>query len=681
LVNSAFEDDFVAMMSFTRAAAGALLVLAVCGHGGAAWADADEYTGQAWNPTSTAAHPCGVGIPQRGNFPRDRWVNGRKPTVKLTVRQDGAQLCYVIDGIAEAPVIRVQQGQTLTVTVRNEITDPAALEKLLPVAGNRERPLAALAHHSGIMDVVPGERHEITGRTNLHMHGFAVPPVAPQDEVLMGCADPAVGPAACGQRDITYHYQIPPDMPPGLYWYHPHMHGEVQAQMLAGLTGAIVVEGPDDQARNDAGIPDRVFIVRQLQDTDGKTGVAAKASGAAPAPDPATVSGLANAPGSLPAPAVSTPAPGSTLPAPPSTAARGVSVTPTPQRPTTLTATGIRIDTHHELGCTNSSMVDELSLNGAPVVDGPAQDKDLAPLSMSVGTTQLWRFVNAATDAFLDLALTDEAGKPVPIQVLARDGSPLSDDSGRPTDTSMTTDAQLVPPAGRIEFLVAAPALGQKLYLVSHAVDTGCTGDSVPERRLGVLTALPYTADAAQQAQVPSPTTAPNMFTGLLTRKTDHKRVIAFAEYPRPGDEDQTDFYIAERRPGVALVPYQMNGSPTITVPADSVEEWTVENWTNEVHAFHIHQVHFRVLSVNGQPAPDTPLLDTVTVPAAAPADVTGATQVAPGQVRIKLFFPESLAGDIPFHCHLVDHEDNGMMGVLRVISRTMRDTASHSQQ
>jgi FtsP/CotA-like multicopper oxidase with cupredoxin domain len=30
--------------------------------------------------------------------------------------------------------------------------------------------------------------------------------------------------------------------------------------------------------------------------------------------------------------------------------------------------------------------------------------------------------------------------------------------------------------------------------------------------------------------------------------------------------------------------------------------------------------------------------------------------------------FPASLAGDIPFHCHLVDHEDNGMMAVLRVL-------------
>jgi len=622
-------------------------MLTICVRPGSAWADADEYTGQAWNPTSTAAHPCGIGIPQRGNFPRDRWVNGRKPTVRLTVRQDGAQLCYVIDGIAEAPVIRVQQGQTLTVTVRNEITDPVALEKLLPAAGKRERSLAALVHHSGVMDVVVGERHEITGRTNLHVHGFAVPPVAPQDEVLMGCADPAVGPAVCGQREITYRYQIPPDMPPGLYWYHPHMHGEVQAQMLAGLTGAIVVEGPDDQARNDAGIPDRVFIVRQLQDTDGKTSTLAGGGTASPNAGPASLPGGAGMP------------------------TRGVSITPTPPRSTTLTATGPRIDTRHELACTNNATIDEISLNGAPVVDGLAQDKDLAPLAMSVGTTQLWRFVNAATDAFLDLALIDESGNPVPVQVLGRDGSPLIDDSGHPLDSPITTEAQLVPPAGRIEFLVSAPLLGQKIYLVSHAVDTGCTGDSVPERRLGVLTALPYTADAAQQAQVPPRTTSPNMFSGLLGRKTDRQRVIAFAEYPRPGDADQTDFYIAERRPGVALVPYKMMGPPTITVPADSVEEWTVENWTNEVHAFHIHQVHFRVLSLNGQPIADGPLLDTVTVPAAAPADVTRAAQVAPGQIRIKLFFPESLAGDIPFHCHLVDHEDNGMMGVLRVTART----------
>ncbi len=79
--------------------------------------------------------------------------------------------------------------------------------------------------------------------------------------------------------------------------------------------------------------------------------------------------------------------------------------------------------------------------------------------------------------------------------------------------------------------------------------------------------------------------------------------------------------------------------------------------------------MHFRVLSINGKPVADPPLLDVVNVPY---AEATGYHSkegpVRPGRVRIKLTFPESLAGDIPFHCHLVDHEDNGMMAVLRVV-------------
>ena len=74
------------------------------------------------------------------------------------------------------------------------------------------------------------------------------------------------------------------------------------------------------------------------------------------------------------------------------------------------------------------------------------------------------------------------------------------------------------------------------------------------------------------------------------------------------------------------------------------------------------------MLSIDGKPVVNPPLLDVVNVPY---AEATGYHSkegpVRPGRVRIKLSFPESLAGDIPFHCHLVDHEDNGMMAVLRV--------------
>jgi len=140
------------------------------------------------------------------------------------------------------------------------------------------------------------------------------------------------------------------------------------------------------------------------------------------------------------------------------------------------------------------------------------------------------------------------------------------------------------------------------------------------------------------------------------------------AEYPRPGSADQTDFYIVERRPGAVLRPYMMGDAPAITVQAGTTEEWTIENWTHELHTFHIHQLHFRVLSVDGRPSPAPELLDVVEIPyATATGYRSKEGPLRPGRVRLRLHFPADMAGDIPFHCHLVDHEDNGMMAVLRI--------------
>jgi FtsP/CotA-like multicopper oxidase with cupredoxin domain len=225
--------------------------------------------------------------------------------------------------------------------------------------------------------------------------------------------------------------------------------------------------------------------------------------------------------------------------------------------------------------------------------------------------------------------------------------------------------------------LLEAPPPGVKAYLVTHAVDTGCAGDRLPERRLAVITAGGTTTVPATEVPA-SQSSARNLFSGLLARHTDRERVIAMAEYPRPGITDQVDFYIVERKPGAVLRPYGMGSPPAISARAGTTEEWVIENWTNELHAFHIHQVHFRVLAVDGKPVTDAPLLDVVNVPY---AEATGYHSkegpVRPGRVRIKLYFPESLAGDIPFHCHLVDHEDNGMMGVLRVTKATPTSTGS----
>jgi FtsP/CotA-like multicopper oxidase with cupredoxin domain len=335
------------------------------------------------------------------------------------------------------------------------------------------------------------------------------------------------------------------------------------------------------------------------------------------------------------------------------------------------------VDTAHELLCSPSSGVDRISLNGTPIPIGDAPDSTLARLEIAAGTKQLWRILNSATDAFLNLAIVDERGAPVPLQVVARDGAPLTDDAGRPLRPIQTSEPQLVPPSGRIEILVAAPPPGMKAYLLTRAVDTGCAGDRLPERRLAVVAASSG-APAAASSAWPGSAPRPDLFAGLMSRKTARERVIALAEYPRPGAEDQTDFYIVERRPGAVFKTYKMGDPPAITVQAGTTEEWIVENWTNELHAFHIHQLHFRLLEVDGEKVADPPLLDVVNVPyATATGYHSKEGPVRPGRVRIKLTFPEALAGDIPFHCHLVDHEDNGMMAVLRVLPETASQKAS----
>lgn len=570
---------------------------------------------------STGAAPCGTGTPPPGHTLPE--VRPQSAGITLTVRQDGNRLCYVANGNADAPVIRARLGSELTVTLANEITDPAAIDGVSG-PGKLTSPNEPVPNSAGFYPVLPGMRHPATGATNLHVHGFAVPPVKPQDDVLTVCTDPASGPVGCGQRSFTYHYQVPADMPEGLYWYHPHVHGEVQAQMLMGLTGAIVIEGPRDDARRALGIEERVLIVRQTQDLDaGKTQAAAMTAAPSTTPD-------------------------ARRPEPP---------------PVAMT-----VDTAHELLCNRNSAIDAISLNGTPVPLGDAPDSALANIKIAAPGKQLWRILNAATDAFLDLSIADASGQALPFEVIARDGSPLTDDAGAALPSVQMREAQLVPPAGRLEILVSAPPAGTKAYLVTHAVDTGCAGDRVPERRLAVIEASPGAA-AAASAPLTERTRRPDLFSGLLRRHTDRQRVIALAEYPRPGSEDQIDFYIVERRPGAVLKPYRMGDPPAITVKAGTTEEWIVENWTNELHAFHIHQVHFRLLEIDGQRVDNPPLLDVVNVPyATATGYHSKEGPIRPGRVRIKLTFPPALAGDIPFHCHLADHEDNGMMAVLRVV-------------
>src|SRR6202044_3164290 len=88
--------------------------------------------------------------------------------------------------------------------------------------------------------------------TNLDFHGLTVPSVCHQDDVLNTLIQ---------QNDppFEYRFPLPADEPPGLYWYHPHIHGFTSAQVLGGASGALIVEGIERANQELAGLPERVF--------------------------------------------------------------------------------------------------------------------------------------------------------------------------------------------------------------------------------------------------------------------------------------------------------------------------------------------------------------------------------------------------------------------------------------
>jgi FtsP/CotA-like multicopper oxidase with cupredoxin domain len=90
-------------------------------------------------------------------------------------------------------------------------------------------------------------------------------------------------------------------------------------------------------------------------------------------------------------------------------------------------------------------------------------------------------------------------------------------------------------------------------------------------------------------------------------------------------------------------------------VKLGAVEEWTIRNESDELHDFHIHQTHFQVTEVDGVPQPFVGYQDIVNVP------VRGAVKV------IIPFTDPVIVGRFVYHCHLLAHEDKGMMATIEV--------------
>jgi FtsP/CotA-like multicopper oxidase with cupredoxin domain len=102
---------------------------------------------------------------------------------------------------------------------------------------------------------------------------------------------------------------------------------------------------------------------------------------------------------------------------------------------------------------------------------------------------------------------------------------------------------------------------------------------------------------------------------------------------------------------------------------AGNYEEWTVLNRSFSDHPFHIHQNHFLVTKINDVTLPRPEWHDTIIVPAAVPksgsANINDATF---GSITFRTYFNPITVGCFVMHCHVLNHEDIGMMQRLDIL-------------
>lgn len=487
-------------------------------------------------------------------------------TYRTRVDNSGNTLyCFTTPDGQESPTLHVHPGDDLVIHLKNDLP-PGGLMTMATMPEMSMSPPAASCGTSAMT----------TNSVNIHYHGTNVPPSCHQDEVIKTAVD--------GGKSFDYNVHFPLDEPPGLYWYHPHIHGMSEAAVLGGASGAIVVEGLQKFNRDVAGLPQQMLIIRDN-------------------------------------PVPGNPTPGGDVPS------------------------------------------WDVSVNYTPVA---YPDFTPAVLKMRPEERQLWRVLNAGADTILDLELAyDDVAQP--LEIVALDGVPTGSQDGLFRGHSLRKRHILIPPAGRAEFIVTGPSYQvERAVLKTRNIDTGPDGDNDPARTLIRLeidgsARRPSLMSEEFEARPITP-----RFAHLAECKPTAHRKLYFSEVLQDPDDPNspTNFFITVD--GQTPAVFNPDNPPSIETTQGAVEDWTIENRALENHEFHIHQIHFLELAENGVPVPDGQYLDTIQIP-------YWSGKGPYPSVTLRMDFRGDTVGDFVYHCHILQHEDQGMMAVIRVHPRQPR--------
>ena len=535
-------------------------------------------------------------------------------------------------GTIPAPTLRMRVGETLRIKIVNKLPPNPA---------------------------VPEETRHLSypNSTNLHTHGLHVyPDIYPQPAtppyqnpdtttppLLYGdfvVDDPSAGIEPGQERQ--YQFFIREDHMAGTFWYHPHLHGSSAMHVGSGMAGALIIEGPVDDVPEIAVAAEKIFVFQ------------------APIYDPATG----------------------------------------------------RLESF--------SQVANITTDEPPfVVNGQSVPR----IVMRSGEVQNWRFVNAAIFKFMNLALEGHTlyqyshdGNPRRTFRPSGPDLPVDPNSGLPQGIVLA-------PGNRSTCLIKAGAPREQPYLLkSLQVEMGRSASIVAEQVLaevlvisgrfpmnlppeplpvtpflapitdeelaahgGVKRTIVMRVIASRKPPVTTPPTPP--FTGPVATPLVQPPPGELPDwiYQTDGTQIANKVYAlgsagvtASTSPGLptTYIPFQSSKALTQLVALNSVEEWTIVNVNNIRHPFHIHVNPMYIVAINGvrlaEPfwADTIPLPFNTTLPPEAPVSPPppplpvlppGPPTPTATSVTFRMRFLH-YTGRYVMHCHMLVHEDRGMM-------------------
>jgi FtsP/CotA-like multicopper oxidase with cupredoxin domain len=457
--------------------------------------------------------------------------------------------------------------------------------------------------------------------TNIHYHGFHVTPDSNGDDVLL-----TIQPG--GQHQ--YAFRIPLTQSPGTHWYHPHKHGSVALQVTNGMSGAFIVQDTTtglDSITTGLHIVEHVLAVQQIRKTPNLM---------------------------------------KTAPNPQRTLVNGQSTPHIVMHPGEVQRWRI-VDENINPAAQFSIGFD--SAVGAPTVWGVARDGvTFDSANYSVGSPNA--VLTMGPGNRLDVLV--KAGTVLGPQILRIRPQPA-------TPTLRQSRQVRERPSGRTLLQAVEAVTGSAQGLVVVDVVSGAAPDTVVPATLPTLPAF--------LANLPAPsdtTPAVVVFTDTLPP----------AQNNAPTAKSPTRFFL-----GSAVSPY-MRYSDSVYIPrSDSgrympmvlgqIQDWRIENHGRGInHPFHIHINPFQVLSLQyGSTDPNAQLyaelqaaatgghpiwLDVLPLP--VPYQ-NGSGQTVPGSVHIRQQYKQ-FTGQFVMHCHILGHEERGMMQLLEVFPSAAAATA-----